>query len=376
MSEAALRRTPLYDRHLALGAKMVPFSGWEMPVRYQSVMAEHRAVRSRVGAFDISHMGKFVLRGANVREQLERIVPSSLAQTEPGHSRYTVLLNDRGGIVDDLILYNQGQDSQNPDWERWMTIVNAATTAKDWSWMQQHLPDVTLEDLSGDRVLLAIQGPQAVEALQSFVRESLREMPRFGHATVTLSDRPQDPVFAARTGYTGEDGFEVMLPPKAGLNLWDRLLEAEVIPIGLGARDTLRLEAALHLYGQDMDDDTTPLEAGLSWLVDWSEERDYIGKSALVAQKQAGVQRRLVGLVMNGREIARPGYEVVSDGTATGQVVSGTQAPTLGKAIALAYVPPNLAKVGTDLSVKVRDRLCPATVVKRPFYKVSATKNI
>lgn len=372
MSEAVLNRTPFYDRHLALGAKMVPFSGWDMPVRYQSVIAEHRAVRSRVGVFDISHMGKFVLRGANVREQLERIVPSSLSQIEPGQSRYTVLLNDRGGIVDDLILYNQGRDSQNPDWERWTTIVNAATTAKDWDWMQQHLQDVALEDLSSDRVLLAIQGAQAIEVLQPFVSESLQDMLRFGHATMTMRDRPQDSVFIARTGYTGEDGFEVMLSPAAGLELWDRLLEADVVPIGLGARDTLRLEAALHLYGQDMDDDTTPLEAGLSWLVDWSDARDYIGKSALVAQKQKGAQRRLVGLVMGGREIARPGYEVISDDAAIGTVVSGTQAPTLGKPIALAYVPAALAKVGTELSVKVRDRLCPATVIKRPFHKAGS----
>ncbi|MEO0854046.1 MAG: glycine cleavage system aminomethyltransferase GcvT [Cyanobacteria bacterium J06648_11] len=371
MSEVALNRTPFYDRHLALGAKMVPFSGWEMPVRYQSTIAEHRAVRSRVGVFDISHMGKFVLRGARVRAQLERIVPSSLANTEPGQSRYTVLLNERGGIVDDLILYNQGRDRENPDWECWTTIVNAATTVKDWNWMQQHLQEVTFEDLSGDRVLLAIQGSQAIEVLQPCVRESLREMPRFGHATGTSSDRPQDSVFVARTGYTGEDGFEVMLSPEAGLALWDRLLEAEVVPIGLGARDTLRLEAALHLYGQDMDDDTTPLEAGLSWLVDWSEARDYIGRSALVAQKQQGVTRRLVGLVLDGREIARPGYAVASREDVIGHVVSGTKSPTLGKAIALAYVPPTLAKVGTEVRVKVRDRFCPATVVKRPFYKAT-----
>lgn len=369
MSDSALRRTPFYDRHLALGAKMVPFSGWEMPVRYQGVIAEHRAVRSRLGVFDISHMGKFVLRGPNVRQQLERIVPSSLTATAAGQSRYTVLLNERGGIVDDLILYNQGRDRKNPEWECWTTIVNAATTAKDWDWMQQHLQDVTMADLSDDRVLLAVQGPQAVEVLQAFVRESITEMPRFGHSMVTLRDRPNESVFVARTGYTGEDGCEVMLSSIAGLDLWDRLLDVDAVPCGLGARDTLRLEAALHLYGQDMNDDTTPLEAGLSWLVDWSEDRDYIGKSALLDLKQAGVQRRLVGLVMGGREIARPGYEVVSNETSVGKVVSGTQAPTLGKAIALAYVPPAFAKTGTELSVKVRDRLCPTTVVKRPFYR-------
>ncbi|MEO0801231.1 MAG: glycine cleavage system aminomethyltransferase GcvT [Cyanobacteria bacterium J06642_2] len=372
MSHESLQRTPLFERHLALKAKMVPFSGWEMPVRYQGVMAEHRAVRSRAGVFDISHMGKFVLRGPHVRAQLERIVPSSLAAIQPGQSRYTVMLNERGGIVDDLILYDRGRDRQNPDWECWTTIVNAATTVKDWNWMQQHLSDVTFEDLSGDRVLLAVQGPEAAEILQTLVREPLHEIPRFGHGPVMLSDRSDDVGFIARTGYTGEDGFEVMLPPAAGLELWDRLLAAEVVPCGLGARDTLRLEAALHLYGQDMDDDTTPLEAGLSWLVDWSEERDYIGKSALLEQKQAGVRRRLVGLIMSGREIARSGYEVAHGDAPVGTIVSGTQAPTLGKAIALAYVSPTLAKVGTELNVKIRDRFCPATVVKRPFYRAIA----
>ncbi|MEM9566885.1 MAG: glycine cleavage system aminomethyltransferase GcvT [Cyanobacteria bacterium P01_E01_bin.34] len=368
MSSKSLLRTPLYDLHVALGARMVPFNGWEMPLQYSGTLAEHRAVRSRAGVFDISHMGKFVLRGANVRAQLDALVPSSLTEVEAGQGRYTVLLNDHGGIVDDLILYYAGSDVERSDWESWPTIVNAATTAKDRTWLQQHLDGVELVDLSSDRILLAVQGPEAEIALQSLVDSDLGEIGKFCHATVTLRDS-QGVAFIARTGYTGEDGFEVMLPISAGTWLWEQLLAAGVIPCGLGCRDTLRLESSLHLYGQDMDDSTSPLEASLGWLVHLDRKGEFIGRSVLERQKSDGLSRKLAWVMMDGREIARPGYGVVVNGETVGTVVSGTKSPMLSKGIAIAYVPPHLAKSGSTIGIDVRGKVCPATTVKRPFYK-------
>ena len=362
-----LFRTPLYDRHVALGARMVPFSGWEMPLQYSGTLAEHRAVRTQSGVFDISHMGKFVLRGPNLRSQLERLVPSCLADMEVGQGRYTVLLNENGGIVDDLILYCAGTDVECSDWEAWPTIVNAATTAKDRKWLMDRLEGIELVDLSSDRILLAVQGPQAETTLQPLIEENLGVITKFSHATVTCKEG-QGEVFIARTGYTGEDGFEIMLPIPTGDWLWQKLIEAGVTPCGLGCRDTLRLEASLHLYGQDMDDDTTPLEASLGWLVHWSRKQDFIGRDMLERQKAKGMNRKLAWVMMAGREIPRPGYEVVVDGEAVGTVVSGTKSPMLGKGIAIAYVPPQLAKSGTSIGINVRGKVCPAITVKRPFY--------
>ena len=368
MSSESLLRTPLYDRHVALGARMVPFSGWEMPLQYSGTLAEHRAVRSQAGVFDISHMGKFVLRGANVRSQLETLVPSSLADLEAGQGRYTVLLNDNGGIVDDLILYCAGADAERSDWESWPTIVNAATTEKDSAWLQQHLDDVELVDLSGDRILLAVQGPEAETVLQTLVDTELGAIAKFCHATVPLKEG-QGEAFVARTGYTGEDGFEVMLPIPAGTWMWEQLLAAGVTPCGLGCRDTLRLESSLHLYGQDMDDETSPLEASLGWLVHLDRKGEFIGRSVLERQKVDGLSRKLAWVVMDGREIARPGYDVVVDGETVGTVVSGTKSPMLGKGVAIAYVPPHVAKSGSQVGIDVRGKICPAMTVKRPFYK-------
>jgi aminomethyltransferase len=234
--------------------------------------------------------------------------------------------------------------------------------------MQQHCQNVEFSDLSRDRVLLALQGPTAEKQFQAFVRADLGAISRFGHATVPL-EREGESAFVARTGYTGEDGFEVMLSIPAGIWLWQQLLAAGVQPCGLGARDTLRLEAALHLYGQDMTEDTTPLEASLGWLVHWPQKGDFIGRAVLERQKQEGLSRKLAFLAMESREIARPGYAVLQDGETVGTVTSGTKSPLLGKGIAIAYLPPALAKVGTAITVDVRGKSCLATVVKRPFYR-------
>ncbi|GAB4473112.1 MAG: glycine cleavage system aminomethyltransferase GcvT [Elainellaceae cyanobacterium] len=355
----ALRRTPLYDLAIAQKARMTPFSGWEMPVQFSGITQEHQAVRQSVGVFDISHMGKFVLRGDEILAKLQRLVPTDLSGLQRGAAQYTVLLNPQGGIVDDFIIYAQGADRAD-------LIVNAATTEKDKTWLLEHLSGVELEDLSSDRALLAVQGPEAIATLQKFVAEDLSQVPKFGHLEGSIFGEPG---FLARTGYTGEDGFEVMVKPDTGRELWRSLLDTGAIPCGLGARDTLRLEAAMALYGQDIDDTTTPLEAGLGWLVHLDKVPDFIGRDVLMRQKQDGVSRRLVGLQLTGRNIARHDYPVLHSGEPIGKVTSGTLSPTLGYPVAMAYVLTDLAKVGQILEVEIRGKSYPATIVKRPFYK-------
>jgi aminomethyltransferase len=353
---------------------MTHFGGWEMPVQFTGIVAEHRAVRSTAGMFDVSHMGKFALAGSHLLDALQTLVPSDLAALEPGQAKYTVLLNEQGGILDDLIVYYQGTTDGV---QRAIAIVNAATTEADRTWIQAHLGDATLTDLSRDRLLIAIQGPAAVAQLQPYVTADLNPVGNYRFVETTILDAP---AFVARTGYTGEDGFEVMIAPEAGMALWRSLRDAGVVPCGLGSRDTLRLEAAMALYGQDANPDTTPLEAGLGWLVQWDKGSDFLGRSALEQQRSAGVSRKLVGLELTGRNIARHNYAVfaadtVPPGTAIadqppiGIVTSGTLSPTLGKPIALAYVPPDQARIGTVVTVAIRGKAYPATVVKKPFYR-------
>lgn len=344
---------------------MTEFSGWEMPVQYSGITREHQAVRTSAGMFDISHMGKFRLKGRNITEQLQKLVPSDLSRLKPGEAQYTVLLNRHAGVIDDLIFYNQG-DAEGK--QQWVVIVNAATTHKDKTWILEHLDpqQIEFQDESAGKVLIAVQGPEAVAKLQDLVDDDLSAIKPFGHLEGTILDKP---VFLARTGYTGEDGFEVMVEPDTGVEVWKGLLEMGVVPCGLGARDTLRLEAAMALYGQDIDDSTTPLEAGLSWLVHLDSKGEFNGRSVLEKQKQEGVSRRLVGLQMQGRNIARHGYPILHESKTVGVVTSGTLSPTLGSAIALAYLPTELSKLGQVIEVEVRSKHYPATVVKKPFYR-------
>ena len=369
---ANLLRTPLHALYLEHKAKMMPFSGWEMPVQFSGILQEHTAVREGAGAFDISHMGKFVLTGEGAIAQLQKLVPSDLSKLTPGKAQYTVLLNEQGGIIDDLIVYHQGTvDGTAPDelkGEKIALIVNASTTNKDKAWLEEHLSTtVSLQDLSQAQALIAVQGPLATTKLQQLCPdEDLQSISRYNHHTGKLLGHS---AFFARTGYTGEDGFEVMLPVDAAPKLWQQLIEIGVIPCGLGARDTLRLEAAMALYGQDIDDSTTPLEAGLSWLVHLDQPSDFIGRNILEQQKSIGLERHLVGLRLEGRNIARHSYPIMYNGGPVGTVTSGTLSPTLGYPIALGYVPTALAKVGTTVEVAIRKKTFPATIVKRPFYK-------
>ncbi len=283
---------------------------------------------------------------------------------QQGAAQYTVLLNPQAGIIDDIIVYYQGEDGGE---EVVTIIVNAATCDRDKSWLLANLPStISFQDLTPDRVLIALQGPKSVTYLQPLVREDLSGVKFFGHLQGTIFNKP---AFIARTGYTGEDGFEIMVDPDVGVELWRSLFSAGVTPCGLGARDTLRLEAALALYGQDIDETTTPLEAGLGWLVHLDRKGDFIGRSVLEEQKATGVKRRLVGIQMEGRYIARHGYPVLSNGEVVGEVTSGTLSPSLGIAIALAYLPTSLSNIGQPLQVQIRGKSYPAFVVKKPFYR-------
>ena len=359
-------RTPLYPLAQQLKARFTEFGGWEMPVQFSGITSEHEAVRNKAGMFDISHMGKFTLQGQNLVLQLQNLVPSDLTRLQPGQAQYTVLLNPEAGIIDDIIFYYQGETTSGE--QRGVLIVNAATTNKDKTWLLQNLDtnEINFQDLSPNKVLIAIQGPKAVEILQSLVEADLTPIKAFGHLEATLLGKP---AFLARTGYTGEDGFEVMVDPEIGVQLWENLVKLGVQPCGLGARDTLRLEAAMALYGQDIDDNTTPLEAGLGWLVHLDTKGEFIGRSVLEQQKTAGVKRRLVGIQMQGRNIARHGYPILSAGKVVGEVTSGTLSPTLGYPVALAYVPTELATIGQQLDVEIRAKTYPGVVVKRPFYR-------
>ncbi|MEM8832504.1 MAG: glycine cleavage system aminomethyltransferase GcvT, partial [Cyanobacteria bacterium P01_G01_bin.19] len=330
----------------------------------QGLKLEHQAVRSDVGMFDISHMGKFTFEGKGLIDAWQKLVPSDLNRLQPGEAMYTVLLNEQGGIIDDIIFYLQDRRESK---EKAIVIVNAGTTDKDKAWILNHLESgITMNDMSQKQALIALQGAKAENILQSLVTEDISDMLAFSHRTVSIGENS---AFIARTGYTGEDGFEIMLEPAAARELWQSFLSAGVVPCGLGARDTLRLEAAMSLYGQDIDETTTPLEARLGWVVHLKDKDDFIGRAVLEAQKASGLKRRLVGIEMSGRHIARHGYKVMLEGKEVGEVTSGTLAPTLGKAIALAYVQREFTKVGQTLEVEIRGKLYPATVVKKPFYR-------
>ncbi|MBF2058298.1 MAG: glycine cleavage system aminomethyltransferase GcvT [Cyanobacterium sp. T60_A2020_053] len=360
-----LKKTPLHSFSLKAKAKFTDFAGWEMAVQYSSLKLEHQAVRETVGMFDISHMGKFQLQGQNLRSQIEYLIPSHLSHLKAGQAQYSVLLNEQGGIVDDIIFYYQGIDSNKI--ESGVMIVNASTCSKDWAWLQQHLSPSGIEliDNSDHLALIALQGKKAVDSLQSFFSVDLNQLSSFGHLTINWHN---EIVFIARTGYTGEDGFEIMVSPHLAQNLWLKLTSQGVTPCGLGARDTLRLEACMSLYGQEITEKITPLEAGLGWLVNVDDGRNFIGKDILVRQKKEGVSKRLVALEGEGRYIPRHDYPLIKDDKTVGIVTSGTLSPTLGKPIALGYLPVELAKVGQSLQVEIRGKLFPLKVVKKPFY--------
>jgi len=361
---ASLLRTPLHDLHVARGAKMVDFGGWHMPLQYEGILAEHRAVREAVGIFDVSHMGEIDFTGPGALAAVQRLITNDAARLVDGRAMYTCVCYPEGGIVDDCIVYRRGP-------EDYRIVVNASNIAKDLAYFREQagqLCDIT--DRSDEVALIAVQGPRARALVARLAGEQLLAVPSFGFAAGELAGVA---IVAARTGYTGEDGFELFVPAAGAPAVWEALLAAGAAPIGLGARDTLRLEARLSLYGNDIDRGTTPLEAGLGWVVKLDKltrGEPFVGAEALAAQKAAGLGRTLVGFKVQDRNIARHGAEVVDAGGAViGQVTSGGPAPTVGGAVGLAYVPVALAAPGTILTISQRGRSFPAEVVKGPFYR-------
>jgi aminomethyltransferase len=359
---AALRRTPLYNLHRELGAKMVDFGGWEMPVQYAGILEEHRAVRERVGLFDVSHMGEFVVTGAGALAALQALTPNDVGKLSDGRIHYSAFLTEKGTFVDDLLVYRRSANA-------YLLVVNAGNTPKDFAWASEHSRgDVRVEDHSARWALIAVQGPGAAALMAKLADPDPSDLPYYGFRETKVEGAP---TLVSRTGYTGEDGFEVYCPPEDAERLFRRLLEVGrpegAVPCGLGARDTLRLEAKMALYGNDIDDTVTPWEADLGWIVKMNKG-DFMGRDALAAQKAAGVPRKLVGFEMVDRGIARHGYPAKTS-AGPGVVTSGTHSPTFGKPIGLALLPTAATPVGTEFEVEIRGRAAGARIVPTPFYK-------
>ncbi len=354
-------RTPLYDTHVQAGARMVEFAGWDMPVQYAGILAEHEAVRTRAGLFDVSHMGEVVFRGPKALDALSRVFTNDLSKTVDGQAQYGCLCRESGGIVDDVVVYRRAADDL-------LVCVNAANRAKDFEWLAAHAGGADVKNESDDWAQLALQGPVAAQVLQRLTKVNLSAIKTYRFSSGEVAGVA---CIVARTGYTGEDGFELFCPPARAPALWAAIMDAgrpeKVDPAGLGARDSLRLEMAYRLYGSDMDDSTTPLEAGLAWVVKL-DKGDFVGRGALLKQKEAGLTRKLVGFVLTDPGIARHGYAVLQDGRKVGEVTSGTKSPSLGTSIGLAYVPTALAAEGSTFAVDIRGRAAAARVAKTPFY--------
>ena len=353
-----LKKTPLNEVHHKLKARMIDFAGWDLPVWYTSVLDEHKAVRSAAGIFDVSDMGRVRVSGKKARAFLDRILTRPVLKMEAGSSMLNMMCLENGGILDDLWLFRVGDD-------RYLIVWNAANIHEKHAWLSRWSdsdPDIAIDDESADTAMVAVQGP-AVSDLKSL--QSVSHLPRFGYARTEIDGIS---VFAARTGYTGEDGFEMIAAASDGVPLWESFMEQGVKPCGLGARDSLRLEAGMLLCGQDMDSNTNPFEADLGWLVDLDRD-DFVGRKALLEIKRQGIRRKLVGFRMEGREIARPGYPILRSGQEVGRVTSGGYAPTLGFNIGLGYVPVELSAIDTGIEVSIRNRPVPARIVNKRFYK-------
>jgi aminomethyltransferase len=357
-----MKNTALTPKHIALGAKMVPFAGYNMPVQYAGINAEHETVRKAVGVFDVSHMGEFILKGDKALELIQKVTSNDASKLHDGKVQYSCLPNEDGGIVDDLLVYRI-------DDKTYMLVVNASNIEKDWNWISKYNNmGVEMKDISDRTTLLAIQGPKAAEALQSLTDVDLGSMEYYTFKKGKFAGI--DNVVISATGYTGAGGFEIYFDNQHADEIWDKVFAAGdkfgIKPIGLGARDTLRLEMGFCLYGNDIDDTTSPLEAGLGWITKFTKE--FTNSAALQQQKEAGVGRKLVGIEMVDRGIPRHDYEITdAHGNTIGKVTSGTQSPSLQKPIGMGYVKTEFAKEGTEIFVKIRDNQIKATVVKPPF---------
>ena len=364
MSEPAQKKTPLYDEHMRFGAKMVPFASWLMPVQYTGIVEEHQAVRNNVGVFDISHMGQFIVDGTGGRDWLNRMLTNNVDKLDVGTGQYTFLLNDRGGIIDDLILYRIAE-------EKYLLVVNAARADEDFAWLQNHRKEgCSLASRSADFGALAIQGPQTTALFHALFGEDV-QLPARNHIVEVPFDATS--VSVARTGYTGEDGIEVFFPAKDAVKFWRAVLERGkplgIKPCGLGARDTLRLEMCYPLNGSDLSPERNPIEAGLGFFVDLAKP-DFVGRDALVKTKEPGPREKLVPFRMKEKgPPPRPHYTAFRNGERVGEVTSGTLSPSLNWGIGMAYVSSAHAKIGTEIDIEIRGQKFPATVEKKPLYR-------
>ncbi len=359
-----LKTTALTSLHSSLGAKMVPFAGYLMPVQYKGLIDEHHCVRNHVGVFDVSHMGEFWVKGPKALDLINYVTSNDVAKLVDGKVQYSCLPNETGGIVDDLLVYRKSEDT-------YMLVVNASNIEKDWNWISKHNERFGCEmtNVSDDISLLAVQGPEAIKALQKLTTMNL-DMEYYTFQIGPFAG--YDDILISTTGYTGAGGYEVYFPNAIAEDLWNKIFEAGaefgIQPIGLGARDTLRLEMGFCLYGNDIDDTTSPIEAGLGWITKFTKE--FVNSAAIKAQKENGVTRKLVGFEMIDKGIPRHGYELVNaDGQSIGVVTSGTQSPSLSKAIGMGYVPTELSKPGSEIYVSVRGKALKANVVSIPFFK-------
>ena len=359
-----IKNTALTEKHIALGAKMVPFAGFNMPVQYEGVNAEHETVRNSVGVFDVSHMGEFVLRGPNALDLIQKITTNDASVLFDGKAQYSCLPNGKGGIVDDLIIYRKNE-------QEYFIVVNASNIEKDWNWISSHNDlGVEMENLSNEYSLLAIQGPKAAEAMQSLTDIDLSNMVYYTFQMGTFAGIPD--VMVSATGYTGSGGFEVYIKNKDVNQLWDKVFEAGaafgIKPIGLAARDTLRLEMGFCLYGNDIDDTTSPIEAGLGWITKFT--KDFTDSDLLKKQKEEGVSRKLIAFEMVDRGIPRHDYLIEdANGNTIGKVTSGTMSPSMKVGIGLGYVTKEFATIDSEIFINIRDKGVKAKVVKLPFYK-------
>lgn len=361
-----MRRTPFHGRHVAAGAKMVPFAGFEMPVQYTGVREEHLATRARAGLFDVSHMGEIRFRGPKAEDALSWLLSNAIRKMDPGQAQYNALCNERGGVVDDVFVYKVAH-------EDFLVCVNAANRDKDFAWMTKHDRfGAEIVDEGDDWAQVAIQGPEAVEIVDLLVDFDARAVPRHHFRLAPFAGVAG--CMVARTGYTGEDGFEVFVPAGDAGPVWDRVLDAGMnhglVPVGLGARDTLRLEVRNALYGHELNDDTSPLQSGLGWIVKLGKPGGFLGGDAIAARKDAD-RRVLVGMVIEGKRIAREGMDVLADGRVVGRVTSGTLGPSVDRAVCMAFVDKELASAGTRFTIDVRGKEAVGVVVDGPFYKRS-----
>ncbi|ALC83994.1 MULTISPECIES: glycine cleavage system aminomethyltransferase GcvT [Bacillus] len=362
-----LKRTPLFEKYIKYGAKVINFCGWELPVQFSSILEEHEAVRKEAGLFDVSHMGEVLVEGKGAESYINHLVTNDVTKLSINQAQYTAMCYPDGGTVDDLVVYKLAN-------EKYLLVINAANIEKDYEWMELHLRgDVTLHNISSDLAQLAIQGPKAEGILQKLTATDLTEIGFFRFAQHTNLNGITD-VLISRTGYTGEDGFELYLAADKAEALWDNLLEVGkedgLKPCGLGARDTLRFEVRLALYGQELTNEISPLEAGIGFAVKTNKESHFIGKDILTAQKEEGLKRKLVGIEVTGRGIPRHGYKVFSAGEEEiGFITSGTHSPSLKKNLGLAIISAEHAEAGTQLKVEIRNKMIDAIVVKAPFYK-------